>query len=421
MTQTAQDSSASHRWVILIAVGIIGFMLVGMRATFGNFLKAIIGELHWDRETISFIAAINLWLSGIMQPFTGHIMDRFGAKWLFTASVALYSLGVILVGFTYSSWYLIAVYGVLLGTATAGSSISLSNALVARWFPAERRAFAISLNNAAVALGRLFLVYLSFHALGLFGWRWSHIYLGLAMLIVTVPVALLLPRSHTSGGSGGGAGRVQADVRGPLEVQQWRTALRSWPLWQLMGGYFVCGMTVNLDLHFIPFATDRGYPQGSAAAAQGFMAAVSFVGSLLAGVVSDRMGRKNVLALAYAMRAVGFATLLLWHDWMALYVFAILGGLSWLATPPSVMALTGEIYGMRTIGTLGGISLLSHQVGGGLSVWLAGRLYDLTGNYDFSFTLAVVALVGAALVSFLIAERRYSVRYLASASPAVGD
>ncbi|MEE8292034.1 MAG: MFS transporter, partial [Candidatus Tectomicrobia bacterium] len=97
------------------------------------------------------------------------------------------------------------------------------------------------------------------------------------------------------------------------------------------------------------------------------------------------------------------------------YVFAVLGGLSWLATPTSVTALTGEVYGMRALGTLAGISLLVHQLGGGASVWLAGVLHDATGSYDISFTLVVVALLGASLVSFFISERRYSVRYITSA------
>ncbi len=39
-------------------------------------------------------------------------------------------------------------------------------------------------------------------------------------------------------------------------------------------------------------------------------------------------------------------------------------------------------------------------------------LFDLTGSYTISFALAVVALLGASLLSFGIAERRYSVRYI---------
>ncbi|MGE3536879.1 MAG: MFS transporter [Candidatus Tectimicrobiota bacterium] len=421
MTQTSDTSASSYRWVILGAAFLIGFMLVGMRETLGNFFKEITGELQWDREKMSLVAAINLWLSGLLQPFTGHILDRFGARWLFVTSVAFYGLGVALVAFTHSFWYLVAVYGVLLGAATAGSSISLSNALVAQWFPAQRRAFAISLNNAGVALGRLTLLALSYQALLLYGWRQSHLYLGLAILAVTIPAALVLPGRRRATDNAAHNARQQRATRAPLEVGHWSESLRTTPLWQIMGGYFVCGMTVNLMIHFIPFATDHGYTHGEAVAAQGSMSIAVFCGSLLAGMVSDRIGRKNVLGLAYALRAVAFATLLLWHHWLALYVFAIVGGVSWLATPPSVTALTGEIYGMRTLGTLSGISLLSHQIGGGLSVWLAGKFYDLTGGYDISFTLATIALVGASLVSFGIAERRYSIRYAPVAAPVVGD
>jgi MFS family permease len=421
MAQTEHEQPQTHRWVILVAACVIGCMLTGMRATLGNFLKSIIAELHWDRETISLIAAINLWVSGIFQPCTGYIMDRFGAKWLFTISVSLYGLGVVLVGFTHTVWYLVAVYGVLMGIALSGASTTLTDTLVAQWFPAQRRAFAISVNNAAVALGRLALIYLSFQALTLYGWRTSHIYLGAVLLMVAIPAALLFPGHRTTTNQTGGAGRQQPTVHGPLEVESWSDSLRSLPLWQIMGGYFVCGMTVNLDLHFIPFATDHGYQQADAVAAQGTMFIVTFCGSLLAGAVSDRIGRKHVLALAYGLRAVAFATLLLWHHWLALYVFAVVGGLSWLATPPSIIALTGEIYGMRTLGTLGGVSLLAHQIGGGLSIWLAGKFYDLTGSYDTPFTLAIIALVGASLMSFGIAERRYSIRYVRPAPSVTGD
>jgi MFS family permease len=145
------------------------------------------------------------------------------------------------------------------------------------------------------------------------------------------------------------------------------------------------------------------------------------IGSLLAGAFSDRLGRKNILGLAYLIRAGTFALLLLWRHELALYVFAVVGGLVWLATPPSTMALTGEIYGLRSLGTLGSVSLLAHQVGGGASVWLAGWLHDLTGSYDISFLLATIALVGASLVSFGIAERRYSVRYIKTPAAVAGD
>jgi MFS family permease len=365
--------------------------------------------------------AVNLWISGLLQPFTGHLMDRFGAKWLFTSSVAASGLGVMLMSFTNSFGYLLVIYGIILGAASAGSSMSLSNALLAQWFR-DGRALAMSINNACGAVGQLILVYLSYLLLESVGWRSSHVYLGLAVLAVAVPLAFMVPRRRLEATGAPDAAARQPAAPGPLETTSWAKALCSAPLWQLNGSYFVCGMTVAIfSVHLIPFATDRGFSPQAAAKAFGLMAIISVVGSLLSGALSDRVGRKNVLALAYLTRGVAFTLLLLWHHELALYVFAVLGGLSWLATPPSVIALTGEIYGLRALGTLGGISLLAHQIGGGASVWLAGAMHDLTGSYDLSFILAAVALVGASLISFSIAERRYSVRYMTPATSAAGD
>jgi hypothetical protein len=77
MTQTSQAQPPTYRWVILIAACIIGFMLVGARETLGNFLKPMTGELHWDRETISLIAAINRHCSADSEIAIDRVDDRF--------------------------------------------------------------------------------------------------------------------------------------------------------------------------------------------------------------------------------------------------------------------------------------------------------------------------------------------------------
>jgi cyanate permease len=245
------------------------------------------------------------------------------------------------------------------------------------------------------------------------GWRSSHLFLGLAIAVITVPLTFLIPRRLQRANNAPATPGQAESMRAPLATERWAEALNSSPLWLINAGYFVCGMTVALfTVHLIPFATDRGYSPTAAAFAFGLLAVCSAIGSLLSGTASDRLGRKNIMALAYLVRGIGFMVLLSWRHEFALYVFAVLGGLSWLATPITVMALTSEVYGMKNLATLGGVSLLVHQIGGGASVWLAGELHDLTGSYDISFTLATVALVGATLASYLIDERRYSIRYV---------
>jgi MFS family permease len=413
--QQQEQSQSPYRWVILAAAFVMVFMTVGTRSTLGVFLKTIVQDLGWDRGTISMVIAVNIWLSGLLQPFTGYVMDRYGAKWLFTISSALFGCGVGLMSLTNTVGYLLGIYGIVLALATAGASIALTNTLVAQWFPAHRRGFAIGINNAGTALGQLTLVYLSALLLQAAGWRQSHLYLGAAIIVLAVPMALLVPRRlHVAWHSRGIPERPR--VRAPLETQRWYDALHSAPLWQINAGYFVCGMTISLYYtHLIPFATDRGFSVEASASAFGVLSICSAIGAMLSGTASDYLGRKNIMALAYLVRSGAFFVLLLWRHELALYVFAILGGLSWLATPTSVTALTGEVYGMRHLATLGGVALLVHQLGGGASVWLAGWLYDTTGSYDVSFRLAAFALLGASLVSYVIAERRYSIRHIAAA------
>ena len=418
-SQALQSQQEIYRWVILAVTVAMAFMLVGSRATLGVFFKSIVRDLGWDRGMISMAIAVNIWLSGFLQPFTGHIMDRYGPKWLFIASLSTFGIGIALLSTTQSFGFFLIVYGVMVAVAMAGSSNSLTNALVAKSFPSRQRGLAIGINNAGSAVGQLTLVWFSTLMLQYSGWRSSHIYLGLAIIVVTVPLALLIPRRSQPASAPGAPGGQTPPRQAPLATERWTQALNTSPLWLINAGYFVCGMTVALYIaHLIPFATDQGYSPQAAASAFGLLSVCSAIGSLLSGYASDIWGRKNIMALAYFVRGLGFVILLGWRHEFSLYVFAILGGLSWLATPVSVMALTSEVYGMRNLATLGGVSLLVHQIGGGVSVWLAGELYDLTGSYDTPFTLAMVALFGAAVVSYLIDERRYSLRYATAATSA---
>ena len=108
---------------------------------------------------------------------------------------------------------------------------------------------------------------------------------------------------------------------------------------------------------------------------------------------------------------------------IAIWGFAALAGVSWIATPPLTSSLTADIYGVRHIGTLNGLSTMSHQIGGSISVFMAGVLYVIYGAYEIPFALAGLTLLGATLASFAVNERKFSIRYQpapAAATAAVG-
>ena len=166
-----------------------------------------------------------------------------------------------------------------------------------------------------------------------------------------------------------------------------------------------------LSVHFVPYALDQGFSPGLAALIFGFMMFLNILGSLGAGWISDKYNRKTILGLVYLVRGLGYMLLLTLPAPLGLWIFAAVAGVSWIATAPLTTALTADVYGLRALGTISGVSFLFHAIGSFFSVLFAGLMFDLTGSYTIPFLLAGVLLFPAALSAFTIKEHKYSSRY----------
>jgi MFS family permease len=89
----------------------------------------------------------------------------------------------------------------------------------------------------------------------------------------------------------------------------------------------------------------------------------------------------------------------------ALLAIAALGGASMAGTLAMTSALTADIFGRFSVGSVFGTVFLLHQAGAALGSWLGGLVFDLTGSYALAFALASVQLLVAAVVSLTVDER----------------
>jgi MFS family permease len=128
--------------------------------------------------------------------------------------------------------------------------------------------------------------------------------------------------------------------------------------------------------------------------------------SILLGMLPDRLGRLPVLAWLYPTRGLLFAALFLVHDSsVALLVIAVLGGASMSGTLAVTSALTADIFGRFSVGSVFGAIFMVHQVGAAIGSWLGGFLFEVTGGYGAAFTVASAQLVAAAIVSLTLDEQ----------------
>ena len=408
-----------YGWTVAAACVFIAMAGSGAYNGFGVFIIPMSEEFGWSRSAISLAASVGAIVGGLSQPVFGRVFDRVGGRRLILVGLAAFGVSNVLLMFTNNIVYLVLVFGVLVALAGSAGTFNTAVALVSKWFE-RRRATAIAMVSAGGSLSGLVFVPFVAYAIPLVGWRNTWLILGLIVLVLAVPVAFLVLKDNPADvgqmpdGNDEDTQRLMAASRSraPLDTGYWLNALRSVPFWQISGGYFVCGVTTSMiSTHFVPYAIEEGFSPAAGAMAFGALSGLNIIGVMGAGMLGDRLGRKNILAAVYATRAVSFLVLLTVPGLWGLFGFAVISGFSWYGTVPLTMSLTAEVYGIRHIGTLSGITYLAHAIGGALAVQFAGIMKDVTGDYIVPFGAGGLLLVVAAIVSLSIKERRYSARY----------
>ena len=418
----ATKSPLFFGWYVVAAVTFIAFVNTGSRSSFGIFVIPMSEEFGWNRLTISSVAALGAIVGGAAQPFLGYAFDRVGARKVIVTSLVVVGLATAALGLTFNFIFLLLVFGFVTSISNSGAALA-RGALLARWF-VRKRATVVSVGAVGTSAGSLLLVPFAMFLLQATGgnWRITWAALGLIILVLAVPLGFLFIRDAPSkvglkpygehDPSEDAAADRSRHRRGPLEVDAWSESFRSPPIWQMSGAFFVCGFTtLIMSVHFVPYAIDTGVSPGLAATIFGVMMGLNVLGGLGSGMLADRFGRKNLLAAAYFIRGCGYIALLLAPSTLGLWLFAGFAGMSWIATVSLTNTLTADVYGLRALGTISGITFLCHQIGGLAGVLLGGFFYDLTGAYTLPFAIVGAMLFPAALSAFTINERKYSTRY----------
>jgi MFS family permease len=397
-----------YGWWVASAFAVMVFLSTGVRFSIGPFLKPIVTDLQTDRASYSFVIAMSLLLYGVFMPFVGRLVERWGARPVAVMGTLVLGASLAGTGAVTKLWQLALVHGVVLALGLSATGHVVGSAVVSRWFT-RRRATALSLLGSASMAGMSVLVPVSMWLILTVGWRWAYGLLGLAAIVILLPLSLWVVRdSPESMGlhPDGVAPRASAsDTTGP-ERTALTDALRSAPFWQLCGGMFTCGFSMSLlSAHGVPMLTDHGYHAMLASWAMGVLGASSFAGAIALGAIADRLGRRPVLAWLYGTRAILFAAMFLAHDDpVALLAISALGGASMSGSLAMTSALTADIYGRLSVGSIFGSIFVVHQSGAALGSWLGGLLFEMTGGYGVAFTVASAQLLVAAVISLSIQE-----------------
>jgi MFS family permease len=371
----------------LALFAIVGLALYGLPFYYDFMVR----DFGWSRTQVTSGNALSKLLIGPLFGFiAGWAIDKFGPKKLMIGGILLASTALIGLGRMSSLWmfYLFYIFNAL-GYVCGGP---LPNqVLLSQWF-ARSRGKAMGTAYLGIGVGGFVVPLLSDWLVQRLGWRGALQMLGVLILIIAMPLALRIKSPQAAPATEA----IAAVPVGPV--------LRSKYFYLLaIGSMCSIGAIGGTNQHLKLFLTvDHGFAQSDAKWVLAMVLGFSLVGRLLMGWLADRIPKKYVMLLIYCLVAASIPLLFASSHPIALYLFAIVFGIS-LGGDYMIIPLMGaELFGVRVLGRLMGIVLTADGVAEAVSPMLVGYLRDRTGTYSVGFAaLVAMGLVGAVAVALL--------------------
>lgn len=403
-----------YGWIIAGTILTVWAVSIGPRQSFSIFLLPLIDEFDSNRSAISGIFSLHMALYAVGGWGLGVLVDRMGPKRIIAFSTVGWALILVATGWLESVWQLYVVYGFLGGIGTGGLAYVANNALISRWF-IRYRGLATGIAQAGVPLGAAIYGPLGQLGVATIGWRHTHLFFGLTILAVAMPLILLVhrddpkemglrpdglaPRGDASGISVAPPDKPVGHV-GPGLPRGY---------WVIFGANILRGLAMYAILvHQVAYLVDVGFSRMAAASYFSTSALISIVGGLAAGAISDRIGRPRTYAGLAGFFALGYVSLLLTRDATQVVTLAVsivaIGVANGGVGPVFTAFLTDRLQGPR-LGFLLGLQNIGFGAGATLSPYLAGAAFDLLGGYTLIFLLMACSIIGSSVIVSATARR----------------
>ena len=400
-----QQNPPQHYWALILFAGALLMVTMGSRQTLGLFVSPLNTATGLGIVSISFAMAIAQFVWGAVQPIAGAFADRYGAGRVLAVGLVLLAIGNAVTPFVDSSWGLILSIGIFSAVGAGAASFSVLIGAVAQRLPAERRGIAAGVINAGGSFGQFVFAPLMQRIISTFGWA-SAFWTLAAITLASLPFARAMRREAPAAAVATAARHGVALPRDPGLKAALREALTDRSYLLLHAGFFTCGFHIAFLVTHLPGEVQLcGLSPEVASWSLSIIGLSNIVGSLLSGWGVQYYRSKYILFWMYASRSVLIVLYLLAPKTpLTFYFFAVGLGLTWLATVPPTAGVVGKLFGTRYLGTLFGLTLLSHQTGAFFGAWLGGLAVTETGSYDWMWYGDIVLAGLAALFNLPIRE-----------------
>lgn len=393
-----------YPWLVvalLWVVALLNYMDRQMLSTMQDAMKLDIVELQ-KAEAFGALMAVFLWIYGLVSPFAGVVADRVSRKKLVVGSLFVWSAVTYLMGYA-SDFTQLYWLRALMGVSEA-LYIPSALSLIADWHEGKSRSLAIGIHMTGLYVGQ---------AVGGFGatiaatfsWHSTFYWFGIIGIAYSVVLALLLHDKPKA------AAAVSASPNPATLMKKeslWRglsVVLSTWAFWVILIYFAVPSLPGWATKNWLPtlFADSLGLEMAQAGPMSTItIAASSFVGVLLGGVLSDKWVLRNIRgriytsAIGLGMTIPALVLLGFGHSVVAVVGAGMLFGIGFGMFDANNMPILCQIISAKYRATAYGIMNMVGVFAGAAVTQLLGKWTD-GGNLGMGFAvlggIVIVALV----------------------------
>ena len=399
-----------YGWWIIAAGTMINSLNGGLYFYgFSNFFKPLLREFGWSRAAISLGTSLAR-LEGAMEaPLVGFLIDRLGPRKIMLFGISLMGIGYLLFSQVSSFGMYLAVFLCCLAIGQGFGIYLPVHTTAANWF-IKKRSRVMGILQTGIGAGGIFVPLLALIIVQ-YGWRTGALAAGSALLVFGLPLATVfrhrpeqygyLPDGELEKTPDKPVTNSDIDMSEEIDFSV-RESIKTKAFWAITIAFGVTqGVSGSVVLHSIPHLTDVGIPTVVAATATGAIGMASIVGRLSFGWFGDRFNKRHLLAIAFALEALGvliFSNVSsTWHIIPFLAVFCLgYGGVQ-----PLILAILADFFGRKNYGTIFGFHQFFRAFLQMTLPIVTGLVFDVTGSYRIAF-LSFIILLAIGIVLMLI-------------------
>ena len=393
MTELKYTERSEYGWIIVIVAFILSSVSFGVLASVGVFLKPLANEFGWSRGSLSFGYSTITIATAFFGLFWSYIADRYGSRWVVLFGSTTLGLPLLLLSSMESitEFYLYYFIFGAFGLATVTGPLYAN---IGTWFT-KNVGLAIGLTVAGGAFGQGIIPYIVRFLIDKDDWRTAYSTLGTAYLILAIPIALLVrdsPRRKLI--TNEPAPRQKDGSPFPLPTK----IVMSW----LSCAVIFCCVAMAIPIvHLVPLLTDGGLSSHEAVTVLLFLMLSGVFGRIFGGKLADHIGALPSYAFMSALQTTVIFIFPYAENLILIYILSMIFGLAFSGVMVSFLVCVRMMVPGRYLARSMATVAMAGWIGMGLGGWQGGYIFDLTGDYFWSYRSGSIAGVINLTILFL--------------------